>query len=168
MTQILVRAVGAQAAERGLKRCGAAGALGLAGVLALAIALGGGIRVRAQIQPGANGSGGGIRGGGGHSDALTNDDDFDPVMAERRLRALNVERQKQLVADTNKLLKLAKELNDEVAATSSNSFTAEQLRKIGEIEKLAKSVRERMTQGVGEGQNTLPAPALVYPGRQGP
>ena len=43
-------------------------------------------------------------------------DDYDPVMMERRMRALNIERQKQMVADANKLLKLARELNDEVAA----------------------------------------------------
>ena len=34
------------------------------------------------------------------------------LMVERRMRALNIERQKQMVADADKLLKLARELND--------------------------------------------------------
>jgi hypothetical protein len=38
--------------------------------------------------------------------------DFDPTMMERRIRALNNERQKDMVSDTDKLLKLAQELND--------------------------------------------------------
>ena len=49
---------------------------------------------------------------------------------ERRLSALNIERQKQMVADTNKLLKLAKELNDEVAVQMPATLTPEQLRKV--------------------------------------
>ena len=74
------------------------------------------------------------------------------------MRALNVERQKQMVADTNKLLKLAKELNDEVAAANTGSFTPDQLRKIGEIEKLAHSVRERMAAG-----SAMPDPSCRSP-----
>jgi hypothetical protein len=70
-------------------------------------------------------------------------DEYAPMMTERRIRALNIERQKQMVSDATKLLKLAKELNDELANTGTGTFSAEQLRKIGEIEKLARSVRER-------------------------
>jgi hypothetical protein len=91
------------------------------------------------------------------------DDDVDPVMAERRMRALNTERQKQMVSDTNKLLKLAKELNEEVATTNSASFTPDQLRKIGEIEKLARNVRERMAAAAGEAPSLLPPPTVIYP-----
>lgn len=94
---------------------------------------------------------------------LPSDEDYDPVMAERRMQALNTERQKQLVSDTNKLLKLAKELNDQVAANNPGSLTSDQMRKIAEIEKLAKSVRERMTAGVGEAQPSMPAPAVIFP-----
>ncbi len=61
--------------------------------------------------------------------------------------ALNVERQKQMVSDANKLLKLARELNDEVATANTGTFTPDQLHKIAEIEKLARSVRERMADG---------------------
>src|SRR5579863_5892264 len=38
----------------------------------------------------------------------------DPVLAEKRLRALNEERQKNIVSDAAKLLKMARELNSEV------------------------------------------------------
>jgi hypothetical protein len=95
---------------------------------------------------------------------LANDtDDYDPMMAERRLRALNIERQKQMVSDAAKLLKLAQELNSEVAAANTGEFSFDQLRKIAEIEKLARNVRERMAAAVGEAPNVMPPPNLVYP-----
>ena len=95
---------------------------------------------------------------------LDDPDNYDVVMAEKRLRALNTERQKQMVADAGKLLKLAKELNDEVAASNTGSLTPEQLRKIAEIEKLARSVKERMTAGGVQSQPALTAPSFAYPG----
>lgn len=95
---------------------------------------------------------------------LSSSDNYDQIMMERRLRALNIERQKQMVADANKLLKLAKELNDEVATSNTGTLTPEQLHKIAEIEKLARSVKERMVAGVGQPQPVLPPPnLLVYP-----
>ncbi len=92
-----------------------------------------------------------------------NGDDYDPVMMDRRMRALNAERQKEMVSDANKLLKLARELNAEVASEKTDSLTSEQLHKIAEIEKLARSVKERMASAVGEGQSVLPSPQVVYP-----
>ena len=89
-------------------------------------------------------------------------DDSDPMMDQRRVRALNNERQKQLVADTDKLLKLAKELNDEVAKANSGTLTPDEMHKIADIEKLARSVRQRMTEAVGEPQTSMPAP-IPYP-----
>jgi hypothetical protein len=85
-------------------------------------------------------------------------DDTDPVMAERRMRALNVQRQKQIVSDADKLLKLARELNEELAAQNTGTFTPDELHKIAEIEKLARNVRQRMTDGASEPQSTLPPP----------
>ncbi len=67
-------------------------------------------------------------------------------MAERRIRALNIQRQKQMVADTDKLLKLAKELNEEVAKANTGTLTQDELHKIADIEKLARNVRQRMTE----------------------
>lgn len=100
--------------------------------------------------------------GGGFSD----NEDVDPVMMERRMRALNIERQKQMVSDTNKLLKLAKELNDEIGTSNVGTFTPDQLRKIAEIEKLARNVKDRMTAGMSQPpSNMAPPPSLIYPGR---
>ena len=95
-----------------------------------------------------------------------NEPDYDPVMAERRIRALNIDRQKRMVADANKLLGLAKELNDEVASAKSGSLSADQLHKIAEIEKLARSVRERMTAGVVDVPSFAAPAVLSFPTRQ--
>ena len=68
---------------------------------------------------------------------------------QRRLKLLNAERQKSLVSDADRLLKLAKELNDEVGATDTGTMTNGQLRKVEEIGKLAKSVKDKMSYSVG-------------------
>lgn len=89
--------------------------------------------------------------------------DYDSEMNGKRQLALNIERQKRMVADTNKLLKMARELNDEVAASNAGTLTPEQLHKIAEIEKLARSVKERMTTGSAEPQSVFHAPGFNYP-----
>jgi hypothetical protein len=89
-----------------------------------------------------------------NADSISPFDDTDNGIMQRHLVALNVERQKEMVSDTNKLLKLAKELNEEVAASHATGLTPDQMRKIAEIEKLAKNVRERMTSAVGPQQRT--------------
>ncbi|HEY1648298.1 MAG TPA: hypothetical protein VGF96_09970 [Terracidiphilus sp.] len=71
-----------------------------------------------------------------------------PTEAEKRLRMINTERQKSMVADTDKLLKLAKELNDEIAKANSGELSPAQLRKVAEIEKLAHNVRDKMVMSV--------------------
>lgn len=75
--------------------------------------------------------------------------DPDPVarrMEEERFRQLNKERQQKLKDDTEKLLKLANELKDFVDKTNENVLSLDVIRKAEEIEKLAKSVKERMKQ----------------------
>jgi len=67
---------------------------------------------------------------------------------ERILRMANAERQKSLVNDANKLLKLARELDSEVGAGQAGALTAAQLRKVAEIEKLAHNVKEKMSTSV--------------------
>lgn len=67
---------------------------------------------------------------------------------EKQLRMINAERQKSMVSDTNKLLRLARELQDEISRTSPDSLTAAQLHKVAEIEKLARSVKEKMSSSV--------------------
>ena len=72
-------------------------------------------------------------------------DESNPAMAARRMRALNVERQKSMVSDTDKLLKLAKELNGEIANSNPAMLTPVQLRKVADIEKLARNVKQKMS-----------------------
>ena len=63
------------------------------------------------------------------------------IDAARRFRALNDMRQKEIVSDTNKLLKLANELDAEVRKANSDSLTPEQLHKFAMIEKLTTTSR---------------------------
>lgn len=70
------------------------------------------------------------------------------LIREKMLRALNADRQKSLVSDTNKLLRLVNEFNAEIAATHPDALTPGQLSKMAEIEKLARSVREKMSTSV--------------------
>lgn len=76
--------------------------------------------------------------------------DEDPVLREKRLRALNEDRQKHLVSDAAKLLKLATELNAEVSSGNSDALTPSELRKVAEIEKLARSVKDKMSFTMGD------------------
>jgi hypothetical protein len=69
----------------------------------------------------------------------------DEQQAEReRVRARNKERQQKLKQDTDKLLQLATELKEYVDKTNENILSIEVIKKTNEIEKLAKSVREKM------------------------
>ena len=72
----------------------------------------------------------------------------DQEEAARRLRVLNEMRQKALVSDTNKLLKLASELDAEIQQANSDSLTPDQLRKLALIEKLARNIKEKMSNPV--------------------
>jgi hypothetical protein len=81
-----------------------------------------------------------------------------PVWAEQHLRAMNVERHKSLVSDTDKLLKLARQLDAEIASNSTDEMTPEELRKVAEIEKLAHNVKAKMAQSFGGGPEVRPGP----------
>jgi predicted outer membrane protein len=72
----------------------------------------------------------------------------DPVLDEHRLQALNSDRQKSLVSDTNKLLKIAADLDAEIGRTNPETLSSSQLRKVAEIEKLARGVKEKMSTSV--------------------
>jgi len=141
--------------------------LHVASVVALVLSLAGAPGGNAQSNTSGSGSGThGVMNGNfpQRSDMGTlAADEYDPLMNERRLRALNMERQKEMVSDTNKLLKLARELNAEVAGQKTEALTPDQLHKIAEIEKLARNVRERMTSAVGETQTMIPPASIVYP-----
>ncbi len=68
----------------------------------------------------------------------------DPVFMERRLRQLNAAQHKSMVSDTDRLVKLVKELHAEIGSSTPKALTDEQLRKVAEIEKLAHSVKDKM------------------------
>jgi hypothetical protein len=72
----------------------------------------------------------------------------DPAADEKRLRQLNLARHKELVSDTARLLQLARELNDEVVDPGT-PLTDAQMKKVAEIGKLARSVKEKMSFTVG-------------------
>jgi hypothetical protein len=67
-----------------------------------------------------------------------------PKIEEQQARARSTERQKKLVADTEKLLALATELKTDVDKTNQNILSVDVIKKADEIEKLAHSVKERM------------------------
>ena len=61
-------------------------------------------------------------------------------MAEK----LNFQRQQEIKKDTDKLLKLATELKQSVDKSTANTLSLDVIKKADEIEKLAKSVKEKM------------------------
>ncbi len=73
--------------------------------------------------------------------------DPEEVRMERdRLKRMNKERHERLKSDTDKLLVLATELKQYVDRTNENTLSLDVLKKAEEIEKLARSVREKMKQ----------------------
>lgn len=65
------------------------------------------------------------------------------MMAKMALKR-NAARQQQLVKDTNQLLALATELKTDVDKTNKDVLSIDVIKKAEEIEKLAKSVKDRM------------------------
>ncbi len=84
-----------------------------------------------------------------------------PPFTAAQLELMNEVRQKSMVADADKLLKLAKELNAEVSGTHAGALTEDQLLEVKEIEKLAHKVRDEMSFVVGREPNM--GPSLVGP-----
>ncbi len=56
----------------------------------------------------------------------------------------NLQRQEELKKDTEKLLELATELKQSVDKTDENTLSLEVIKKADQIEKLAKSVKDKM------------------------
>jgi hypothetical protein len=65
-------------------------------------------------------------------------------MEAQQARSRNNDRQKRLVADTDKLLALATQLKQDVDKTNKDIMSVDVIKKADEIEKLAHSVKERM------------------------
>lgn len=74
-------------------------------------------------------------------------DQSDPAMSQlmrRQAMLRNAKRQKDLVRDTQKLYVLAGQLKDDVAKTDKDILSINVIKKADEIEKLAKSVKDKM------------------------
>jgi len=67
-----------------------------------------------------------------------------PRMEQDQAKMRNMERQKKLVDDTEKLLALATELKTDVDKSNKDTLSLDVIRKADEIEKLAHSVKEKM------------------------
>ncbi len=97
-----------------------------------------------QMQTGAGAStmGSGSNRSGRHSP----EDDMDPHgnLPESYARMQNSERQRRLVSDTERLLILTNQLKASIANSDGEALTAEMLRQMDEIEKLARSVKNKM------------------------
>ncbi|HEY1637040.1 MAG TPA: hypothetical protein VGF62_00840, partial [Rhizomicrobium sp.] len=65
--------------------------------------------------------------------------------------------------DTAKLLKLATELNEEIAKSNPGALSAGQLRKVAEMEKLAHDIREKMIMSVRGPQFNMDAAPPYFP-----
>ena len=72
--------------------------------------------------------------------------DVDPFQQLERVQIANAFRERQLALrrDTEKLLNLAAELKQNVDKTSPNILSMDVIKKAQEIEKLAKSVKDKM------------------------
>lgn len=88
---------------------------------------------------------------------------IDAAMEHRRLQSLNAKRQQSLLADTDRLVKLAAQLNTAINSTQQDQLTVDQLRAVAEIEKLAKSIREKMSEAESGAPSLGPRPALPIP-----
>lgn len=67
-----------------------------------------------------------------------------PEMERNQAKMRNLDRQKQLVADTDKLVALANQLKAEVDKSTKDTLSIDVIRKADEIEKLAHNVKEKM------------------------
>jgi hypothetical protein len=84
---------------------------------------------------------------GTNPDQQTHGDIDNSNMSEeqKRMQTLNIERQRALVSDTNKLVRLANELNDEISSANPETLTPSEYRKLAQIEKLAHGVKQKMS-----------------------
>ena len=67
-----------------------------------------------------------------------------PRMEQQQARSRNSERQKKLVADTDRLLALVEDLKRQLENSGRDGQAVDVTKQADEIERLAKSVKERM------------------------
>ena len=110
----------------------------------------GAARIAAQIQSGSGMQTGPGMQSGGHQpggNASQGPGSLDPgpsPFPDNSREKRNDERQRRLVNDTQRLLTLTSQLKAEVASTGAGTMSPEMLRQMEEIEKLAKSVKDKM------------------------
>ncbi|MGC1462719.1 MAG: hypothetical protein WA802_10990 [Terracidiphilus sp.] len=93
-------------------------------------------------------------------------DEHEPLDEQKRVRAINAALHKSMVSDTDKLLKLVKELNAEIGSTNPASLTPEELRMVAEIEKLAHGVKDKMRTPAPAPSSLMDAsPSMTQPAR---
>jgi hypothetical protein len=63
---------------------------------------------------------------------------------EARIEAANAQRKKEISADSEKLLKMAADLKDELDKTSKDTLSVSTIHKIDAIEKLARDMKSKM------------------------
>lgn len=68
-------------------------------------------------------------------------------MTEHMAMERNTQRQQKIVADTARLLDLAKELNNAVSRSTKDTLSIAVVKKAEEIEKLAKTIKNKMRDG---------------------
>jgi hypothetical protein len=68
-------------------------------------------------------------------------------MMRKMAKERNTDRQKKIEADTARLLELARQLHAAVADSSKNTLSIEVVKDADEIEKLAKTIKEKMRNG---------------------
>lgn len=85
------------------------------------------------------------------ADASSHDPQFRPHASpeelkrdNERMKAMNKDRTARIKRDTDKLLALSTELKQYVDKTNENVMSVEVIKKADEIEKLAKTIREKM------------------------
>jgi hypothetical protein len=79
-----------------------------------------------------------------------------PVLNAKRVKALNADRHKTVVSDTEKLVKLARQLDAEIASNPTDELTPEEMHKLETIEKLAHNVKAKMAESFGGGPEVRP------------
>jgi hypothetical protein len=83
------------------------------------------------------------------------------------MKALNTDRHRSMVSDTEKLVKLARQLDAEIASNPTDELTARELQKVAAIEKLAHNVKTKMAQSFGGGPE-LRSPLIDIGGPNAP
>jgi len=84
-------------------------------------------------------------------------------MQDRQLKAANKKRQEDIRKDTDKLFQLATELKAAVDKTNENVLSLDVIRKAEEVEKLAKSVKNKMKENIGPNPAVEPIPRGPLP-----